>query len=224
MINLSRRFLFSFAAIFLIAGTAACNPKSTSEGRSAIERDDDYAIGKPDAPVTIIEFASSTCPACAVFHRSIYPELKSRYIETGHVRFVFRQFPTPPARLAIGAEAIARCKGGSQNYFNLIDALFEKQAFWLRSPTPGQALRDIASTAGITKEQFDACLNDPQNITRIQDVVKHANETWGVTGTPSFVINGELAVNMRNIDDFAKIIDPLIAKSKTTEPDTTEEG
>jgi len=209
--NLNRRVLFAAAAFVLTIGLAACGSDNASSGRSSIERADDLAIGDPKAPVTIVEFASLTCPHCATFHKGMFKEIKTKYIETGKVRFVFRQFPTPPVRLAVGGEAIARCKAGADNYFAMLDILFEKQMYWVRSQNPGQALRELASTAGISSEEFETCLADPENITRIQEVSKHASDTWGVNSTPSFVINGELATNMRTIDDFTKIIDPILA-------------
>ncbi len=213
MKHLNRRNVFATIALAVTMGLAACGADSGSSGRSAIERDDDMAIGNPDAAVTIVEFASLTCPHCATFHNGIYKDIKSKYIETGKVRFVFRQFPTPPVRLAVGGEAIARCKADVDKYFAMIDVLFEKQMYWVRSQNPGQALRELAATAGISPEEFETCLADPQNITRIQEVSKHASETWGINSTPSFVINGELAQNMRSFDDFAKIIDPILAAS-----------
>lgn len=199
------------AALLLVAGAAACGSKTQSTGRSSIERADDYALGKVDAPVTIIEYASLTCPHCATFHGTVFKEIKSRYIETGKVRFVFRQFPTAPARLAVGGEAIARCKGGVENYYAVLDLLFAKQRFWVASANPGQALRDLSATVGITPDQFDACVADRDNVTRIQEIGTHAQETWGIAGTPSFIINGDLAKNMGTIDDFSAIIDPIVA-------------
>ncbi|MCF6293296.1 MAG: DsbA family protein [Robiginitomaculum sp.] len=214
MKRFTKRTLLSIATTAMIIGLASCGGANTSNGRSAIERDDDHALGNPDAAVTIIEYASLTCPACAAFHQTIYPELKAKYIDTGKVRFIFRQFPTPPARLAVGGEALARCEGSTETYFELIDVLFEKQRLWRSSQNPGQALRDIGAAAGITTEQFDACLADKENVTRIQDVVNHAVATWGINSTPSFVINGEYVQNIRNIDDFAKVIDPVLANEE----------
>lgn len=214
MKSFTKRTLLTITAVAMAIGLASCSGGNTTNGRSAIERDDDHALGNPDAAVTIIEYASLTCPACAAFHRTMYPELKAKYIDTGKVRFVFRQFPTPPARLAVGAEAMARCAGSTETYFELIDVLFEKQRLWVSSSNPGQALRDIGATAGITTEQFDACLADKENVTRIQDVVNHAVETWNINSTPSFVINGEHVKNIRSIDDFAKVIDPVLANEE----------
>ncbi len=209
--TLNRRILLAGATLLLVAGAAACGPKAQSEGRSSIERADDYALGEPDAPVTLIEYASLTCPHCATFHATVFEEIKSRYIETGKVRFVFRQFPTAPARLAVGGEAIARCKGGEANYYAVLDVLFAKQRFWVASANPGQALRDLSATVGISPDQFDACIADQDNVTRIQEVALHAQDTWGIAATPSFIINGDLAKNMGTIEDFAAIIDPIVA-------------
>jgi len=213
--QISRRIALAVAALTLIAGAAACGPEGSSDGRSAIERADDMGIGNPDAPVTIVEYASLTCPHCAAFHATVFKELKTNYIDTGKVRFVFRQFPTAPARLAVGGEAIARCQTDDEGYFAFLDLLFEKQRFWVLSQNPGQALRDLSSTMGISPEQFDSCIAYPQTITRIQEVGEHAVDTWAITGTPSFIINGDFAKNIRTLDDFAKIIDPIVAASSS---------
>ncbi|VAW01114.1 Periplasmic thiol:disulfide interchange protein DsbA [hydrothermal vent metagenome] len=208
-----RIILGAVAALTLITGVTACGENTGTNGRSAIERADDYGMGEVNAPVTIVEYASLTCPHCATFHQTIFPELKSKYIDTGKVRFVFRQFPTAPARLAVGGEAIA----SADNYFELLDLLFEKQRFWVYSQNPGQALRDIGATVGITPEEFEACIADKENVTRIQEVGNHAIETWGIRGTPSFIINGELAENMATIDDFIAKLDPLLGETTITE-------
>jgi protein-disulfide isomerase len=209
--HFSRRILLAVAAMTLIAGAAACGPKGGSVERSAIERDDDMAIGEASAPVTLVEYASLTCPHCATFHATIFPEIKEKYIDTGKVRFVFRQFPTPPARLAVGGEVLARCKGDSETYYKLLGLLFEKQRFWIYAQSPAQALRDIGATVGVSADDFDACLADDSFFTRIQEVGLHAQETWNINSTPQFVINGELAKDMNTAADFVAKLDAALA-------------
>ncbi len=216
--QISQKIILAAAAFSLIAGAASCGPKEEKANakapiaRSAFERDDDMSIGDPNAPVTIVEYASLTCPHCAVFHKMIFPQIKETYVDTGKVRFVFRQFPTAPAQLAVGGEAVARCKG-PDTYFELLGLLFEKQEFWLLSQNPGQALRDLGAMYGITPAEFDACIADTTNITRMQDVMDHARETWGLDATPRFIINGKLAEDLIKIEDFTKLIDETWAEA-----------
>ncbi len=209
-----RRFIVTLLPLALCAGLTACSGNSTSENaRSSGERDDDMAIGDPRAPIVMVEYASLTCPHCAKFHEDIFPELKARYIDTGKMRFIFRQLPTPPVPYAVGAEAVARC-AGPDNYFGLLDVLYEKQNYWVRASNPRSALMEIAATAGISQEDFDACVSDEANITRIQAFSKIANEDFNITGTPSFVINGErrphVAGRPYGLEDFTAVIDPLL--------------
>ncbi len=206
MTQLPRLAALAFA-LFLSAALAACS--GSGGGRSAAERPDDMALGNPKAKVVIYEYASLTCPHCADFHKEIFPKLKAKYIDTGKVRFVFRQFPTPPVPYAVGAEAVARC-AGPDKYFDLLDALYERQRFWVTSSNPRQALMDIAATAGISQKQFDACVADEANVKRIQEIAKLAQSEYNISGTPSFVINGKLRPGVRSLESFEEIIDPLL--------------
>lgn len=204
----ARRALTGLAVIGLCFSAAACN--KGNNGRSSIERPDDMAIGDPNAPVTIIEYASLTCPHCADFEETVFKPLRKEYVETGKVRFIYRQFPTPPARLAIGAEAVARCKGDAKDYYALMDVLYDKQRAWVLSDNPGQTLKQIAATAGITPAQFDKCVSDPQVTKRIDEVVQHAVKTWGINSTPQFIINGEHHDDLHTLESFQKVLDPML--------------
>jgi protein-disulfide isomerase len=185
------------------------------------------AMGDPGAPVVMIEYASLTCPHCATFHEEVFPALKVKYIDTGKMRFVFRQFPTPPVPYAVGGEAVARC-AGPEKYFDLLDILYEKQRYWVTSNNPRKALMEMAATAGINQADFDACVSDESNIKRIQEVSVIARDQ-GITGTPSFIINGKLRPNVRTLESFEDIIDPLLGikrepKEETNEPEAESEG
>src|SRR5690242_13662638 len=117
----------------------------------------DLVQGKADAPVTIIEYASMTCPHCANFHKGTYPALKEKYIDTGKVRFIFREFPLD--ELAVAASMLARCAGSPEKSMAMIDVLFASQDKWaVRQPIP--VLKQIAKQAGITEKAFDDCLKD----------------------------------------------------------------
>jgi protein-disulfide isomerase len=167
----------------------------------------DKVIGKADAPVTIVEYASITCPHCAVFHIETYPTLKKDYIDTGKVRLIFREFPTQPAKVAISGFMLARCAG--DNYFPFISALFEQQQQWRNDPYNG-FLR-IAKQAGMSQQTFEKCLEDGNMAGEIENVARRAVQNFGVESTPTFFVNGKkLKAGDTSIEDLAKEIDPLL--------------
>ena len=169
----------------------------------------DRVLGKADASVTIIEYASMTCPHCAHFAETTFPELKKRYIDTGKVRFIFREFPLDP--LAAGAAMLARC-ADKDKYYPLIETLFQTQQQWaVEKPIP--PLLAIAKQAGFSEQSFNACLSDQKMLDEIQAEQKRASEKFGVNSTPTLFINGKKEVGGVSIDDLAKIIDPMLPKT-----------
>jgi protein-disulfide isomerase len=166
----------------------------------------DRALGKEDAPVTIVEYASMTCPHCAHFHETTYPELKKRYIDTGKVRFIFREFPLDS--LAAGAAMLARCADQSK-FFPLIETLFQQQPKWaIEKPIP--ALLAIAKQAGFSEQSFNACLSDQKMLEAMQTEQRRAADKFGVSSTPTLFINGKIQKGGSSIEELAKVIDPLI--------------
>jgi protein-disulfide isomerase len=166
-------------------------------------------MGKADAPVTVIEYASMTCPHCAHYQETTFPELKKRYIDTGKVRYIFREFPLD--NLAAAAFMLARCAGelDSSKYYAMIDTLFAQQRTWaVEKPIP--PLMAIAKQAGFTEKSFDACLANQKLLTGIEDVRQRAIKKFQVDSTPTFFINGKRTVGAVTIDDMAKIIDPML--------------
>ena len=169
----------------------------------------DRSLGKDDAPVTIVEYASMTCPHCAHFHETTYPELKKRYVDTGKVRFIFREFPLDP--LAAGASMLARCADKDQ-FYPLIETLFQQQRQWaVEKPIP--QLMAIAKQAGMSEQKFNACLSDQKMLEAMQAEQKRATDKFGVNSTPTLFINGKKQVGGLSIDDLAKVIDPILPKS-----------
>ncbi|MCX7312066.1 MAG: DsbA family protein [Alphaproteobacteria bacterium] len=169
----------------------------------------DRILGKDDAPVTIVEYASMTCPHCAAFHETAYPELKKRYIETGKVRFIFREFPLDP--LAAGASMLARC-ADKDKFYPLIETLFQQQRQWaVEKPIP--KLLALAKQAGMSEQTFNACLSDQKMLDAMQEEQKRATDKFGVNSTPTVFINGKKVVGGTSIEELAKIIDPLLTKS-----------
>jgi protein-disulfide isomerase len=159
----------------------------------------DMSLGNDTAPVTIIEYASMTCPHCAHFHKETYPELKKKYIDTGKVRFIFREFPLD--QLAAAAFMLARC-GGKERYFPLIETLFQQQETWVVQ-RPLAPLKAISKQAGISEQAFDECLKNQQVLDGIEEVRQRASSKLNVQSTPTFFINGKLfrgAVTMAELD------------------------
>src|SRR5207253_314258 len=147
----------------------------------------DEIQGQADAPVTIVEYASMTCPHCSHFHETTYPELKKKYIDTGKVRFIFREFPLD--QLAAAGAMLARC-AGKDKYFPMIETLFSQQKEWVVQK-PLEPMFNIAKQAGFTQQSFDECLANQQMLTGLQEGQKRATQL-GVNSTPTFFINGKI--------------------------------
>jgi protein-disulfide isomerase len=169
----------------------------------------DMGLGAENAPVTIIEYASMTCGHCADFHNKTYPKLKERYIDTGKVRFIFREFPLDP--LAAGAFMLARCAGkdDKDRYFALVETLFHQQREWVVQ-RPLDPLKAIAKQAGFSEQAFEQCLANQQVLNGIEQVRQRAAEKLGVNSTPTFFINGKIHRGAISIEDLEKQIDPYL--------------
>ena len=166
----------------------------------------DIALGSDKAPVTIIEYASMTCPHCAHFSTTTFPELKKRYIDTGKVRFIFREFPLDA--LAAAGFMLARC-AGNDKFMPIVETLFAKQSEWVvKDPVP--PLLEIAKQFGFTKQTFDQCLANQKLLDDIQAVRDRAANKLGVNSTPTFFINGKKLNGDASIDAMAKEIDPYL--------------
>jgi protein-disulfide isomerase len=167
------------------------------------------ALGDPKAPVTIVEYASLTCPHCANFHNTVYPTLKSDYIDTGKVYFVLRDFPLD--QLAFAAAIAARC-ASSMQYFPIMDTLFEKQKDWAFVAQPGAALLEQLKSFGFTEQSLDACLNREDISSGIQTVAQRGQD-FGVDGTPAFFINGKKFSGEMTVDELNKVLAPLVEQA-----------
>jgi protein-disulfide isomerase len=169
----------------------------------------DLVIGKADAPVTIVEYASMTCSHCANFHNNVFAALKEKYVDTGKVRFVFREFPLD--NLAAAASLLARCAGGDATQA-MISALFktqEKWAFVRGNPVP--ELFKVAQQAGFTQERFDTCLKDQATLDQMISARQKASEEFGVNATPTFFINGKrLRGRSDTIESFDHALAPFL--------------
>jgi protein-disulfide isomerase len=168
---------------------------------------EEHVLGKVDAPVTIIEYASMTCPHCADFHAKTMPRIKSEYIDKGLVRFVFRPFPLD--KLAARATLLVQCAPGD-GYFSMLDILFRSQNDWSRAPDQVAALKQIGRTVGVSDADMDRCMADEAAINKIVAGMQDAQSRFGINSTPSFVVNGKTYTN-RPMEDFK-------AEDGTTQP------
>ena len=206
-----REFVVSTAAVLAAGALFGSAPLAFAQGPSNEELMrpgalPDLVLGKADAPVTIIEYASMTCPHCANFHTTTYPALKSKYIETGKVRFIFREFPLDD--LAVAASMLARCAGAEKS-MALIDVLFASQDKWAtRDPIP--ALLQIAKQAGFTQASFDTCLKDQKLYNDILAVRERGSKEFKVESTPTLFVNGKLQKGGATIEELDKLIQPLL--------------
>ena len=165
----------------------------------------DVIQGSETAPVTIVEYASLTCPHCRDFAMHTFPELKKRYIDTGKVRFIFREYALNDIDML--AIVISRC-APKDRYLPLIETLYEKQDVWaVNNPVP--PLLAIAKQAGFTDESFKACASNQQIIDGVK-AQREAGSKFGVSSTPTFFINGEKLVGGKKIDEFEKILQPYL--------------
>ena len=171
----------------------------------------DMALGPKDAAVTITEYASMTCPHCARFAEDVFPKIKTEYIDTNKIRYVFREFPLD-IKAAAGA-MLARCiaKDDAGKYFAVIDTLFRSQDTWTGSKTT-ESLKLIGKQTGLTEAEVESCLKDQALLDKIAADQKYANEILKVNSTPSFFINGDMVKGEIAFEDFKKKIDPLLKK------------
>lgn len=166
----------------------------------------DKVLGKEDAKVTIVEYASMTCPHCAHFAETTFPELKSKYIDSGKVRFIFREFPFDPR--AEAGFMLARCAG--DNYFPMVDVLFKQQQTWAAAENVKDAMFQLSKLAGFTQESFNACLTDQALLEQVRAVQKRGADEFKVDSTPTFFINGKTYKGALSIEEMSAIIDPLV--------------
>jgi protein-disulfide isomerase len=169
----------------------------------------DMALGPANAPVTITEFASMTCPHCAAFNAEVFPKIKSTYIDTGKIRYIFREFPLD-IKAAAGS-MLARCiaKDDATKYFAVVDMLFRQQNDWVMKNTT-ETLTRIGKQAGLSQQAVEDCLKDQALLDKIAADQKYASEVLKVNSTPTFFINGEVIKGEASFDEFDKKIKALL--------------
>jgi protein-disulfide isomerase len=212
-----REFVVSAGALVAAASFLASTPMALAQTVEELMRPGplpDLVLGKADAPVTIIEYASMTCPHCANFHKTTYAALKTKYIDTGKVRFIFREFPLD--ELAVAASMLARCAGkdDSAKGLALIDVLFASQDKWAAPRTnPVPILQQIARQAGFTEKTFDECLKDQTLYNNIMAMRERGGKEYKVESTPTLFVNGKMQKGGATIEELDKLIQPLLPKS-----------
>ena len=163
-------------------------------------------IGNPSAPVTIIEYASLTCHHCENFHKQTWPALKAKYVDTGKVRFILREFPNDP--LAMAGFVLARCSG--QRWYAVVDMLFQSADNWAHAKDPAGALLQTMRQTGMSKDSFEACLGNKKIEQDILQVRERAAKVHGVKSTPTFFVNGVEHLGNMPIEKWDNILGPLL--------------
>ena len=199
---------FIFLLMALVAPVLAAGP--VAAGIAPLEEAmAEMALGKSDAPVTMIEYSSLGCPHCAAFHRDTLPRIKTEYIDTGKLRLIYRDFPlgTP----ALAASMIARCAGPGR-FFGFIEIIFRSQAQWSRSKNPLDALSKVARFGGMSEADVGACLKTQALLDYIRRGAANAQEKQKVVSTPTFVIGGQTITGAQSFENFKKVIDKALNK------------
>ena len=206
---MTRRLMALATLAFLALSGAAFAQNAEDIDTSGIK---DMSIGNPDATVTVIEYASFTCPHCAAFHADSFKKLKADFIDTGKINFINREIYFD--RFGLWAGITARCGENAENrYFGIIDMMYEQQRDWANSGNPPEVivekLRTIGKTAGLTDADLDVCFQDGDRAQALYATYLKNSEADGVQATPSFVINGELHRNMP-YEDLKALIESML--------------
>ena len=197
--------LAGFSPLRLIAEAIAQSASDVAKPQSL----PDMALGPANASVTVTEYASMTCPHCAAFNENVFPKIKSEYIDSGKVRYVFREFPLD-IKAAAGS-MLARCiaKDDAGKYFAVVDMLFKQQNDWVVKNTT-ETLTRIGKQAGLSQQAVEDCLKDQALLDKIAADQKFANEVLKVNSTPTFFINGEMIKGETSFEEFDKRIKSLL--------------
>jgi protein-disulfide isomerase len=210
MIQLSRRLAIGALAALTVTPLWAEGeaPAATTPAAPVIEV---MSLGNPDATVTVIEYASFTCPHCANFHKDVFEQLKADYIDTGKINFVYREVYFD--RFGLWAGMLARC-GGKDKYFPVAKMIYETQQVWIGDGQPAtiaENLKKIGLTVGMTGEQVDACLNDQVMAEALVADFQANMDVDQIEGTPTFIINGEKTTGEMPYEQFKAMIDTALA-------------
>jgi protein-disulfide isomerase len=171
---------------------------------------DDQVLGNPDAPITIVEYASLTCPHCAHFANDVFPELKKKWVDAGKVKLVFRDYPLDEP--ALRAAMIARC-APADRFYAYVDTFFAQQEKWVTARDYREALARLVRLGGMSQDAFDKCLKDTALENKILEERLIASKELDVNSTPTFFINGTKFTGAPTVEEFDKVLSGLSAKS-----------
>jgi protein-disulfide isomerase len=209
-----RKIWFPLLAILFLAGagTASGQPKPPPVDKAKLLAvgSEDRILGKPDAPVTIIEYASLTCPHCRHFETDVLPRLKEKWIDTGKVKLVLRDFPLDEP--ALRAAMVARC-APPDRFYGFVDTFFKSQEEWAVARDPKAALQRLAQLGGMSKKDFDACLANPESENKIVESRLIASQQLDVDATPTFFLNGTKFDGAPTFEAFDQQLSSLAPKS-----------
>ncbi|MHC3128264.1 thioredoxin [Brevundimonas sp. GN22] len=201
---MSRRAAITAAALSAMVAMAGCSPKAGGAAEG------DMALGAAEgAKVTVVEYASVTCGHCAVWNQEVWPEFKAKYVDTNKVRFIFREFPTPPQDIAAAGFMLARC-AGNDKYFDVVHAIMASQQEWAAGVPPRQSLNRIAQGAGMSAAEIETCLNDKDALAALEKRIRAGIEK-GVSGTPAFYVNDQKIVDS-SLSSLSAAVDAELAK------------
>lgn len=167
----------------------------------------EMSIGKADAPITIVEYMSMTCPHCAHFHNDTFDKIKEKYVDTGKARFIIREFPFDPR--AAAAFMLARCAPNGA-YFPMVSMLFKQQQTWAAADDGRDALLQMSKLAGFTQESFEKCLTDQKLLNDVNAVRERGAKDFGVDSTPTFLINGKRYAGAMSVETMSALLDSLL--------------
>lgn len=202
-----RALIAAFAAALALAGLAACAPRNADP--AAVAQADDMSLGNPKAKVQVVEYASASCPHCARWDMEVFPAFRTKYLDTGRVRYTLKEYLTQPAALSAAGFMLARC-AGKDRYFPVLDAVFRGQEEMVRTGDPRAVLHRIAADpGGLTDAQLDACLKDPAAEKALAARVARHMKVDKVTSTPTFIINGRRIEGEMSLPE----LDAAIAKA-----------
>ncbi len=171
----------------------------------------DRVLGHDDAPVTMVEYSSLSCPHCAQFHNEIFPELKEKYIDSGKLRLLARNYPINEP--ALRGSMLTMCVPDDK-YYPFLKVLFSMQKKWAMSVDFMDSLKQIAKVGGVSEVEFDACMENEGVEKKVLEIKRDATEQLDIEATPTFYINGEKVQGARSLEDFSKVIDAKLAETE----------
>ncbi len=208
--DMKRRNILFAAAGGVVALAGGWLPAGSARAGEMVVFEDDRILGSAEAPITIIEYSSLTCPHCAAFHADALPQIKKTWIADGRARLVYRHFPLDAA--ALRAAAVANCIEGAR-YFGFLDLLFKSQKRWAKSGNPLKELGQMARLAGLSEEKFRACANDEAEMDRILERRQDGVTTYEVQSTPTLIVNGRKVEGARGFEYLEKIFKDIVPDS-----------